>query len=351
MQSRSTTLKLTGNRLDSKKAFLDAARSLQRKWNVEDFMKADNVTDQEPFAQHPGTQERQKANVNNFYDEICSMAGSTTVEAVRDSIEENTYQEVDLTTTTRKARQLLRYYSTLVQPNSVKDSYLTAKRNRHELHITDKSNFSLKEVIETYFNEFEEIEREMTQRTKMTEMTKLEHFTGMLSAKCNILTKALDDIDIHDETTTFAIFKDHVLKSAEKIGTRLRNEHRIQSQHHHKSSSSDTIMSSNSTTSTINSTTVTVDKALYDEMRGAHDRSQRQGRQSSYNYGEDRRSRSKSTESRHNQGSRARSPSNESRNSRSPKRGRTVAFKTDERPTSPYYSARSSSPHRSFSRK
>jgi len=110
MQSRSTTLKLMGNKLDSRKSFLDTARSLQRKWNVEDFMNAEDVTDEEPFSDHPGTRERQKANVNNFYDEISSMAGSATVEAVRDSIKENTYQEVELTT--KKARQLLRYYST-----------------------------------------------------------------------------------------------------------------------------------------------------------------------------------------------------------------------------------------------
>ena len=55
MQSRSTTLKLMGNRLDSRKSFLDTARSLQRKWNVEDFMNAENVTDEEPFSEHPGT--------------------------------------------------------------------------------------------------------------------------------------------------------------------------------------------------------------------------------------------------------------------------------------------------------
>ena len=118
MQSRPTTLRLRGDKLDSRKTFLQAVLSLQRKWNVEDFMSAENVSDPEPFSDHAGTRERQKASINNFYDDICSMAGSITVETVRDSIEENTYEDEDLTTVTRKARQLLRYYSTLVQPNS-----------------------------------------------------------------------------------------------------------------------------------------------------------------------------------------------------------------------------------------
>ena len=349
MQSRPTTLKLRGDKLDSRKTFLQTVLSLQRKWNVEDFMKAENVSDPEPFSDHPGTRERQKASVNNFYDDICNMAGTITVETVRDSIEENTYGDTDLTTVTRKSRQLLRYYSTLVHPNSVKDSHLTAKRNQHKFRVKDKTNSTLKEDVETYFNEFEEIEKEMTERTKMTELTKLEHFTGMLSANCKILTKSLEDIDIHDEATTFATFKEHILKSAEKIGTRLRNEHIIQSSQN--SSSTETIMSSNSTTQVVNSTTVTVDKAQYDEMKEALNRSKRQGMQSSH-YGDDRnRSRSRSTDSKPYQSFRARSTSNESRG-RSPKRGRTVAFRTDERPASPYNAtARSESPYRNFSRK
>ena len=349
MQSRPTALRLRGDKLDSRKTFLQAVLSLQRKWNVEDFMSAENVSDPEPFSDHPGTRERQKASINNFYDDICSMAGSITVETVRDSIEENTYEDEDLTTVTRKARQLLRYYSTLVQPNSVKDSHLTAKRNQHKFHAKDNTNSSLKEDVEAYFNEFEEIEKEMTARTKMTELTKLEHFTGMLSANCKILTKSLEDIDIHDEATTFAAFKAHILKSAEKIGTRLRNEHRIQSSHN--SSSTNTIMSSNSMTQAVNSTTVTVDKVQYDEMKEALNRSKRQGSHSSYYNNDRNRSRSKSTESRTYQGSRARSPSSESRG-RSPKRGRTVAFRTEERPTSPYNAnTRSTSPYRNFQRK
>ena len=148
---------------------------------------------------------------------------------------------------------------------------------------------------------------------------------------------------------SFAAFKAHILKSAEKIGTRLRNEHRIQSRHN--SSSTNTIMSSNSTTQAVNSTTVTVDKVQYDQMKEALDRSQRLGSQSSYYNNNRNRSRSRSTEPRTYQGSRARSPSSESRG-RSPKRGRTVAFRTDERPTSPYNATtRSTSPHRNVQRK
>jgi hypothetical protein len=49
MQSKPTTLRLRGDKLDSRKTFLQAVLSLQRKWNVEDFMSADNVSDPEPF--------------------------------------------------------------------------------------------------------------------------------------------------------------------------------------------------------------------------------------------------------------------------------------------------------------
>jgi hypothetical protein len=38
-------------------------------------MHAENVTDEEPFSEYPGTRERQKANVNNFYDEINKQYG------------------------------------------------------------------------------------------------------------------------------------------------------------------------------------------------------------------------------------------------------------------------------------
>ena len=119
--------------------------------------------------------------MSNFYDEISKIAGTITVETIRDSIEGNAYEDVDLNTVTRKIRQLLRYYATLVQPNSVKDSSLTTRRNL--LNFTNKDPSKLKEDLEKFFNEFEEIEREMTQRTKMVELAKMEHFTGMIS--CN----------------------------------------------------------------------------------------------------------------------------------------------------------------------
>ena len=66
MQSRPTTLRLRGDKLDSRKTLLQAVLSLQRKWNVEDFMSAEDVSDPEPFSDHAGTRERQKANINNF---------------------------------------------------------------------------------------------------------------------------------------------------------------------------------------------------------------------------------------------------------------------------------------------
>jgi hypothetical protein len=266
-----TSFKLRGDSLDSKKDFLRATLSLQRRWNVEEFLEAPNVTDPEPFSDHAGTKEKQKSNLNNFYDALSNMAGTITVETVRDSIEENTYENVDLTTVTRKARQLLRYYATLVQPNSVKDSSLTTKRNL--LNFTNKDSSKLKQDLERLFNEFEEIEKEMTPRTKMVELAKMEYFTGMLSTNAKILSTALEDIDIMDEATTFEDFKKHLLKSAEKIGTRIRNERTTQSR---TMSSTDTIMSSNSTIESVNSTTVTVDKDQYDRMEEALRRSKRE---------------------------------------------------------------------------
>jgi hypothetical protein len=115
------TFKLRGDSLDSKKRFLQATLSQKRKYNVQEFLEAPNVTDPEPFSDH-ATRERQKANMSNFYDEISKMAGTITVETIRDSIEGNAYEDVDLNTVTRRIRQLLRYYATLVQPNTVKDS-------------------------------------------------------------------------------------------------------------------------------------------------------------------------------------------------------------------------------------
>ena len=99
--------KLRGDSLDSSKRFLQATLSLQRKYNVQEFLEAPNVADPEPFSDHAGTKERQKANLNNFYDEISNMAGTITVETIRDSIEGNAYEDVELNTVTRKIRQLL----------------------------------------------------------------------------------------------------------------------------------------------------------------------------------------------------------------------------------------------------
>ena len=238
-----------------------------------------------------------------------------------------------------------------MQPNSVKDSSLTTRRNL--LNFTNKDPSKLKEDLEKFFNEFEEIEREMTQRTKMVELAKMEHFTGMISCNCKILTKALEDIDIMEDTMTFEDFKRHLLKSAERIGTRIRNEQMTQSR---KVSSTDTIMSSNSTIENVNSTTVTVDKAQYDRMeealrRSKRDRSssaQRDRNTESRQENDKNRSRSRSEDSRSYQGSRQRRQNSESRE-RSPKRGRQVTFTREERPTSSY--ARSTSPHANFSRK
>ena len=41
----------------------------------------------------------------------------------------------------------------------------------------------------------------------MVELAKMEHFTGMISCNCKILTKSLEDIDIMEETMTFEDFK------------------------------------------------------------------------------------------------------------------------------------------------
>jgi len=282
---------------------------------VQEFLEAPNVTDPEHFSDH-ATRERQKANLSNFYDEISKMAGTITVETIRDSIEGNAYEDVDLNTVTRRIRQLLRYYATLVQPNTVKDSCLTTRRNL--LNFTNKDPSKLKEDLEKFFDEFEEIEREMTQRTKMVELAKMEHFTGMISCNCKILTKSLEDIDIIEETMTFEDFKRCLLKSAERIGTRIRNEQMTQS---HKVSSTETIMSSNFTIENVKSTTVTVEKAQYDRIEEAPRRSKRdrsssaqRDRNTDSNQENDKnRSRSRSADSRSYQGSRQRSQSSESR--------------------------------------
>jgi hypothetical protein len=131
----SKPLKIRGDKLDSSKAFLRHVLSLQRKSNVEKFMDTDNVDDEEPFSDYAPTREKQEGNITLFYDEIVNMAGTISEENVRDSIEENTYNENgNLTTTTRKARQLLRYYATLVKPNPVKDSKLTMQRQNLKKH-------------------------------------------------------------------------------------------------------------------------------------------------------------------------------------------------------------------------
>lgn len=335
---------LKGDKLDSSKQFLKYVLTLQRNYNVEKFMEAPGITDPEPFSASEQTREKQEANLTKFYNELVHMAGTISVENVKDSIEFNSYNaDGNLTTTTRKARQLLRYYATLVQPNSVKDSKLMTQRLHLKFKNTDAEK--LKEDLETFFNEFEEIEKEMTPRTKMVELSKMEHFHGILGTASKYLNQALESIDIMDEQLAFQDYKTRLLQLAQQIGTKIRSVNRTSSHHQHESS---TIMSANSTVKmAVNSTTVTLDKAEYDSMKASISRSQQDTPRSYYgrSTSNDRKRSASNDRKRSASNDSRRSRSNDSRNetsSRSPKRGRrNVTFRQEEAQYSPYMPSRS----------
>lgn len=338
--------KLKGDKLDSSKHFLKYVLTLQRNYNVEKFMDTPEVTDLEPFSANEQTRERQEANITKFYNDLVQMAGTITVENVKDNIEFNNYNaDGNLTTTTRKARQLLRYYATLVKPNSVKDSKLMMQRLHLKFKNTDAEK--LKEDLETFFNEFDEIEKEMTPRAKMVELSKMEHFHGILGTTSKHLHQALESIDIMDETLTFEDYKTRLLQSAQQIGTRIRSVNRTSS---HQQQETSTLMSANSTAEmTANSTTVTMDKAEYDNMKAFISRSKQDMPRSYYGRSTSNdRKRSASNDrrrSRSNDSRGGRSPNNGA-SSRSPKRGRgNVTFREEEVQYSPYISSRSTSPY------
>jgi hypothetical protein len=189
--------KLKGDKLDSFKNFQRVSVHLTRKFNVDKFFEAASMTDLEPFSEHSGTALKQEANINLFYNSLVHMAGSIKVEKMVENIQTNDYNDAqELTTTTRKARQLLRYYASLVKPNNVKDSSLTAKRDLILFRNTDPTK--LKDDLEHMFDEFDEAESEMTERTKMRELQKKEHFLGLLGNSCKAIQNTLDTIDVMD---------------------------------------------------------------------------------------------------------------------------------------------------------
>jgi hypothetical protein len=67
--------KLKGDKLDSSKTFQKVSVHLTRKFNVDKFMEAANITDPEPFSEHPSTASKQEANINLFYSSLVNIAG------------------------------------------------------------------------------------------------------------------------------------------------------------------------------------------------------------------------------------------------------------------------------------
>ena len=204
---------------------------------------------------------------------------------------------------------------------------------RQNLKFKNTDAEKLKEDLETFFNEFEEIEKEMTDRTKMVELAKIEYFHGHMAHASKVLKNALENIDIMDAELTFADYKSKLLQSAQQIGTTIRNENRASK--HLSDRPTETVMSSNAhfTEGTSHSATITMSKKDYDDLREqAAKATQWRSREQS-----DRgRSRSASKE-------RTQSPSRDrsSRSSspiRKDKRLRTnVTFQADKRSASPHH--------------
>ena len=86
-----------------------------------------------------------------------------------------------------------------MQPNNVKDSNLTGKRDLIQFRNTGSTKLKLKDDQEQMFNEYE-VEEEMTSIKKM------ERFHGILAQSSKkSLKQALENIDIMDETMNFEI--------------------------------------------------------------------------------------------------------------------------------------------------
>ena len=332
------TFKLKGDKLDSSKKFQQVSVQLTRKHNVDKFMQAANITDPEPFSDHAGTQSKQEANINLFYNSLVEMAGTITVERMVERIEGNVYSDAaELTTTTRKARQLLRYYATLVQPNNVKDSHLTSKRDLIQFRNTDPTK--LKDDLESMFNEFDEIERELTPGAKMRDLQRKETFVGLLGNSCKVLQNTLDTIDVMDHAMTFEIVKEKLLQAAQNISTRSRNEGKASAKQQRTLSLRD----ETSATLSNNATSITMDKKQYDDLMQAvssanRSRSLSPGR---FTQSMDRgrpRSRSNTPERNHRRRDNSTQPARS--RTQSPSKS-SVSFSTNSKPSSPFpYSSR-----------
>ena len=188
-----------------------------------------------------------------------------TIDRVIAKIESNTLNaDAILTTPTRKARQLIEYYLTLVEPNSLHDSVLT--RRRADIRFKCSKQINLKNDLDVLFEEFEEVESDMQPRSKYSEIQMMEHIKGLLNSNSD-LTPIIDGINVHDIDTSFAFFKNRILEAAVSISGRFSAEDRIQCT---RRSSSD-IMSSNQTSdlSDVNSSTVMIDRQEWNEMRRA----------------------------------------------------------------------------------
>lgn len=324
--------KLKGDKLDSSKTFQKVSVHLTRKFNVDKFMEAANITDPEPFSEHPSTASKQEANINLFYSSLVNIAGSIQVEKMVEKIETNIYNDAhELTTTTRKARQLLRYYASLVRANNVKDSSLSAKRDLILFRNTDSTK--LKDDLERMFDEFDEAEREMTEGAKMRDLQKKEHFLGILGNSCKAIQNTLDTIDVMDHATTFEIVKEKLLQAAQNISTRSRNENKA-SARQQRSPSHDTSV----TTMSANATQITMDKAQYDEIMRAisSDKSNRNRSESpSRQYAERGRPRSRSNTPDRNFRRREGSSQSSNLRARSPSKS-NVTFSPNTRSSSPY---------------
>ena len=145
--------KLLGNKYDSKRTFTNTTRDLIRKYNVSEFMEAAEITARAPFDNfNASVKQKQEIQVNLFYSELISMAGSVSIEGIIGRIETNTLNDRrELTTNTRKARQLLQYYQSLVENNTQKDFMLSQQRDRivFEIQIQLSSNLIWKKCLMT----------------------------------------------------------------------------------------------------------------------------------------------------------------------------------------------------------